>query len=100
MALFCGAAALLLLLSLSRAGGTTAAGDYVPETCEDVRLRCAFGTGCSLALHNYFIKCDRILQTNPTTCPETCLYSLVALTSTDDGKRLLDVSTIFPTTTN
>lgn len=94
MALLCGAA-VLLLLSLLRAGGTTTmTGAYVPETCEDVRLRCAFGTGCSLALHNYFIKCDRILQTNPTTCPETCLYSLVALTSTDDGKRLLDVSTI------
>lgn len=61
--------------------------------CEDVRLKCAFGPGCSLALHNYFDKCDRMLQNDATKCPESCLYALVALISTEDGKRMLDVST-------
>lgn len=61
-------------------------------SCEEVRVRCAFGTGCSVALHNYFAKCDKVLQADSTSCPESCLYALVALTSTEDGKRMLDVS--------
>jgi growth arrest-specific protein 1 len=60
--------------------------------CEDVRIKCAMGLGCSTALTHYFAKCDRILQTDSTTCPESCLYALVALTSTEDGKRMMDVS--------
>lgn len=61
-------------------------------SCEEVRVRCAFGAGCSVALHNYFAKCDKVLQADSTSCPESCLYALVALTSTEDGKRMLDVS--------
>lgn len=70
--------------------GTNAVVDNSQVMCEDVRLKCAFGPGCSMALHNYFAKCDRMLQADATTCPESCLYALVALISTEDGKRMLD----------
>lgn len=70
--------------------GATAVADHHQVMCEDVRLRCAFGPGCSMALHNYFAKCDRMLQADSTTCPESCLYALVALISTEDGRRMLD----------
>lgn len=97
-------AAALLLLTLC---GAPAAGDgetQAPTTvlprgdphmvvCEDVRVRCAFNKGCSLALHNYFTKCDKSLVADPTKCPEMCMEALVTLTSTEDGKWLLDVST-------
>ncbi|XP_050539334.1 uncharacterized protein LOC126904379 [Daktulosphaira vitifoliae] len=59
-------------------------------TCEDLRVRCAFATGCSMALHNYFTKCDQSLRADSTTCSESCLYALVTLTSTEEGKKLLD----------
>jgi len=67
-----------------------AVSDNQQVMCEDVRMRCAMGLGCSTALQHYFAKCDRILQTDSTTCPESCLYALVALTSTEDGKRMMD----------
>lgn len=77
--------------------GANAVVGHSQVMCEDVRLKCAFGPGCSMALHNYFAKCDRMLQADATTCPESCLYALVALISTEDGKRMLDVSTYLPT---
>ncbi|XP_025198985.1 growth arrest-specific protein 1-like [Melanaphis sacchari] len=58
--------------------------------CEDVRMKCAMGMGCSMALQHYLAKCDKVLQTDSATCPESCLYALVALTSTEDGKRMMD----------
>lgn len=70
-----------------------AVADSQQVMCEDVRMKCAFGMGCSMALQHYFAKCDRILQTDSTTCPESCLFALVALISTEDGKRMMDVST-------
>ncbi|XP_015366852.1 PREDICTED: growth arrest-specific protein 1-like [Diuraphis noxia] len=70
--------------------GANAVVNHNQVMCEDVRMKCAFGPGCSMALHNYFAKCDRMLQADSTTCPESCLYALVALLSTEDGKRMLD----------
>lgn len=66
-----------------------------PVVCEDLRLRCAFADGCGVALHNYFLKCDKMLQTEPESCPIPCLYALVALTSTAEGKSMMEVSTSY-----
>lgn len=91
--------AVLLMLQLWDRTGLTAVRAYSvnhqqPIMCEDVRLKCAYGTGCSLALHNYFSKCERVLMENSTTCPEQCLHALVTLTSTEDGKQMMDVSAV------
>lgn len=65
---------------------------YHQPTCEEVRLQCAFAPSCSMALHTYFNKCDKMLQDDSTKCPQSCLYALVALTSTAAGKQMMDVS--------
>lgn len=58
--------------------------------CEHVRTRCAFDVGCGVALHNYFDKCDSLLRADSTKCHEECLYALVALMSTHQGRSMLD----------
>ncbi|XP_060522967.1 growth arrest-specific protein 1-like [Cylas formicarius] len=57
--------------------------------CEEARMKCAYRTGCGTALHNYLVGCSVVLQgPHPTYCPEVCQYSLVALTSTEEGTAL------------
>lgn len=62
------------------------------NTCEKIRIKCAYHEGCYHALQNYFEKCDRILRADSKTCPEPCMHALVTLTSTEQGSGLLDVS--------
>lgn len=61
--------------------------------CEEARIKCAFRMGCGTALQNYVVGCSGVLQgAYPTHCPEICHHSLIALTSTDEGKALMNVS--------
>jgi len=64
-------------------------------SCEAARHKCAFASACTKALQTYFARCDEFLKNDPTKCPDSCLFALVALTSTHDGKRMLDVSILF-----
>jgi len=57
--------------------------------CEDARLLCAFRTGCGTALQQYLTSCTEDLQSDSKGCPETCKHALIALTSTDEGKKLM-----------
>lgn len=57
--------------------------------CEDARLRCAYRTGCGMALQHYMTGCASVLQGD--NCSETCQHALIALTSTDEGKELMKV---------
>jgi len=59
-------------------------------SCETARHKCAFASACTKALQTYFARCDEFLKNDPTKCPDSCLFALVALTSTHDGKRMLD----------
>jgi hypothetical protein len=64
--------------------------------CEQARMRCAYRVGCGMALQNYVVGCSGVLQgPPPTQCPEICHHSLIALTSTEEGKDLMNVSTTF-----
>ncbi|XP_026763182.1 growth arrest-specific protein 1-like [Galleria mellonella] len=58
--------------------------------CEDVQMQCAYRSGCGKALNNYMIFCSEVLTTGTSTCPEYCEYALIALTSTPEGKDLLN----------
>lgn len=62
-----------------------------PMACEDARLKCAYRVGCGMALQNYLVGCSSVLQ-GPYVdyCPEVCLYSLIALTSTQEGQKLMN----------
>lgn len=61
--------------------------------CEEAKLRCAYRTGCGTALQHYFTGCAPVLQSND--CSETCQHALIALTSTDEGKELMTVHSIY-----
>ncbi len=61
-------------------------------SCEDARVKCAYRTGCGAALQQYVTNCATDLRGRVTSCPETCLLALIALTSTDEGKQLTSVS--------
>lgn len=55
--------------------------------CDDARLRCAYRTGCGLALQHYVTDCTPVLQGD--NCSESCQHALIALTSTEQGKELM-----------
>jgi hypothetical protein len=65
------------------------------ESCENARLRCAYRGGCGHALQNYLMGCSFLLDDSVTLkyCPEPCQHALIALTSTEEGKNLMNVST-------
>lgn len=57
--------------------------------CEDARMRCAYRTGCGMALQQYLTRCTSVLHGDINKCPESCQHALIALTSTDEGKELM-----------
>lgn len=82
-----------MMVSLTALMGAVA--DKPPVPCEEARMKCAYRTGCGMALQNYVVGCSAVLQGPPlTTCPEICQHSLIALTSTEEGKELMRVSNL------
>lgn len=71
-------------------GGSEARGRQA--SCEEARLKCAYRTGCGMALQNYMVGCSSVLRDSGDHCPEACQHALIALTSTDEGKDLMTVS--------
>lgn len=65
-----------------------------PSTsCEEARFKCAQREGCGMALENYLTGCSAVLHGYQMDyCPGICRDSLIALTSTDEGKALMTVS--------
>lgn len=59
--------------------------------CDDARLRCAYRTGCGMALQHYLTRCTSVLHGEMNKCPEICQHALIALTSTDEGQELMRV---------
>ncbi|XP_075217513.1 growth arrest-specific protein 1-like [Lycorma delicatula] len=62
------------------------------SSCEDARMKCVYRVGCSTALRNYMLDCSSVLHAEPpvTHCPEACQLALITLTSTDEGKQLMN----------
>lgn len=59
--------------------------------CEEARMKCAYRVGCGTALQNYMVGCSGVLQGPPPShCPEICQHSLISLTSTEEGKELMN----------
>lgn len=83
-----------MMVALSALAGTTVAVTPAP-VCEEARLKCAYRVGCGMALQNYLVGCSAVLQgPYPTYCPQICQHSLIALTSTEEGKQLMSVSNL------
>ncbi|XP_059478879.1 growth arrest-specific protein 1-like [Neocloeon triangulifer] len=63
------------------------------DSCENARLKCAYRSGCGQALQNYMMGCSFMLDSGPAVlnyCPEPCQHALIALTSTEEGKNLMN----------
>ena len=58
-------------------------------SCEEARLKCAYRTGCGMALQNNIVGSSDVLHGSETSCPESCQHALIALTSTEEGKNLM-----------
>lgn len=74
--------AALLVVATLRANATS---------CTEAQTRCAYRTGCGYALNNYMYLCSEVLSEPTTTCPKPCEHALIALTSTEEGKELMNV---------
>ncbi|XP_056630023.1 growth arrest-specific protein 1-like [Diorhabda carinulata] len=77
----------LIMVSVAWLVGTT-----IGVPCEEARMRCAYRDGCGRVLQKYIVDCSTVLQGDrfPTNCPEICQYTLIALTSTEEGMELMD----------
>ncbi|GBP64232.1 hypothetical protein EVAR_21549_1 [Eumeta japonica] len=62
--------------------------------CSDVRMRCAYRSGCGAALNNYMELCAEVLSNPMGHCPEPCQHALIALTSTEEGKDLMNLELV------
>ncbi|XP_047536400.1 growth arrest-specific protein 1-like [Vanessa atalanta] len=71
----------VLSLTVVAAGSTS---------CEDARMRCLYRTGCGAAINNYMNLCNEVLSKPTTVCPKACEHALIALTSTEEGKELMN----------
>lgn len=59
--------------------------------CNEARTRCAYRTGCGTGLNNYMLLCSEVLSKPMGYCPKECEHALIALTSTEEGKELINV---------
>lgn len=79
-----------MMISMIAIVGVAAETPRMP--CEEARMKCAYRVGCGKALQNYLVGCSAVLQgPQPTYCPVICQHSLIALTSTEEGKELMRV---------
>ena len=64
-----------------------------PETveCTEAQLKCAYRTGCGLALQQYVLGCSDLAEGKSEVCNSHCRHALIALTSTLEGQRLMKV---------
>jgi hypothetical protein len=64
-------------------------------TADDSRIEQAllcFRTGCGSALQSYLVECGDLIANRTSVCSETCKNTLVGLTSSQEGNRLMQVS--------
>ncbi|TRY67767.1 hypothetical protein TCAL_05161 [Tigriopus californicus] len=59
------------------------------DSCNFASLQCSYRTGCGTALKSYLIECDPLIQNRTQDCTEGCKNTLIGLTSTPEGQRLM-----------
>ena len=59
--------------------------------CDEAVIKCAFRSGCLLALQNYELGCYDLVRGKSQICNKHCRHSLIALMSTHEGERLMKV---------
>ena len=64
-------------------------------TCNYASLACTYRAGCGSALKQYMAMCRDLVQGVTTKCSMGCRHALIALISTNEGERLMQVNTIY-----
>ena len=64
------------------------------NSCRFAQLKCSYRTGCGSTLQSFIIECDGLIHNKTNVCSETCKNTLVGLTSTLEGQKLMTVSYI------
>ena len=59
--------------------------------CSQAWLACSYRDGCGLALHQYVSACSEMVRGSRAQCDLNCRLALVALLSTTEGERLMQV---------
>ena len=62
-------------------------------SCNYASLACNYRAGCGSALKQYMVMCENLVQGLTTKCSMGCRHSLIALISTQEGERLMQVGT-------
>ena len=60
-------------------------------SCSQAWLSCSYRDGCGLALQQYVSACSDLVSGLSAQCPLNCRLALVALLSTTEGERLMQV---------
>jgi glutamate/tyrosine decarboxylase-like PLP-dependent enzyme len=63
-------------------------------TCNYASLACTYRAGCGSALKQYMAMCEDLVQGVTSMCSMDCRHALIALISTQEGERLMQVNTI------
>ena len=53
-------------------------------------MSCMYRDGCGLALQQYELTCSSLVNQLTDTCSRACQHALIALVSTEEGKRMME----------
>ena len=59
--------------------------------CAEATLACQYRGGCGLALKQYMMSCSDLVHGVTNRCSRNCRHALIALISTVEGERLMQV---------
>ena len=62
------------------------------NSCRFAQLMCSYRTGCGATLQSFVIECDSLIHNRTNVCSNRCKNTLVGLTSTIEGQKLMSVS--------
>ena len=60
------------------------------STCRFAQLKCSYRTGCGQTLQSFIIECDSLIHNQTEICTNRCKNTLVGLTSTPEGQKLMN----------
>ena len=60
------------------------------STCRFAQLKCSYRTGCGQTLQSFIIECDSLINNQTEICTNRCKNTLVGLTSTPEGQKLMN----------
>ena len=61
------------------------------DSCQFASLLCSYRSGCGNTLQSFLVECSDLTANRTDQCSEGCKNTLVGLTSTKEGKKLMEV---------